>query len=88
MNTLFDPLSWPTRLVVGLSTIKWAVNIVGINLLSQFLIVGVTLSCVFSRGCLMGLNELRRMLYNLNEIMKKKDKVETPDENCLEEIQE
>ena len=36
----------------------------------------------------MGLNELRRMLYNLNEVMKEKERMEAPDENCLQEIEE
>jgi hypothetical protein len=40
------------------------------------------------RARLMALNELRRTLYNLNEMMKEKDKVEAPDENCAQEIQE
>ncbi|XP_028400324.1 protein KIAA0100-like [Dendronephthya gigantea] len=40
------------------------------------------------RTCLTELNELRRVLYNLNEIMKEKEKMEAPNENCLKEIEE
>ena len=40
------------------------------------------------RACLMRLNEFRRVLYNLNEIMKEKERMEAQDENCLQEIEE
>lgn len=36
----------------------------------------------------MRLNEFRRVLYNLNEITKEKERVEAQDENCLQEIEE
>ena len=36
----------------------------------------------------MRLNELRRVLYNLSEIMKEKERMEVQDENSLQEMEE
>ena len=42
------------------------------------------------RGCVMALNELRRDLYNLNEIMKERENscVKEQEEDVMKEIEE